>query len=207
VPERALPLSEVPGAVNARTKGFSSDHAGKNAIVALNPPAMVKRIAPALLFTALAACTTAQGDYPSLALRDAERATGTMLPPRTYEAPAPTAATMASVETLVEQANKAYEAFGGKLDGVRAIALQARGAKIGSDAWASANVAIADLETERSRTMLPLSDIDRLTVAAATDGGKIEELEAAQGLVLQMVEFETDKIDQIWNALRGTFVE
>ena len=175
--------------------------------MALNPQAMVKRVAPALLVTALAACTTAQGDYPSLALRDAERATGTMLPPTTYNAPEPTAATMASVESLVEQANKAYEAFGGKLDGVRAKALQARGAEIGSDAWANASIAIADLETERSRTMLPLSDIDRLTVDAATEGGKIEELEAAQGLVGQMVEFETDKIDQIWNALRGTLAE
>ena len=36
--------------------------------------------APLFLLASLGACTTASDDYPSLALRDAERATGTLQP-------------------------------------------------------------------------------------------------------------------------------
>ncbi|MXO60267.1 hypothetical protein GRI89_12035 [Altererythrobacter salegens] len=167
---------------------------------------MPNRALPALLTAMLAACASPQGDYPSLAIRDAERVTGTMEPaqPATepFVAPTPSAESIANIESLVEQANSAYESYRGKLDGVRAAVLAARGAEPGTDAWARANVAIADLETERSRTMLPLAEIDRLTVAAAIEGGTLEDYEAAQGLVGEMVDFETAKLDEIWNALR-----
>ena len=163
---------------------------------------MVKRILPLFIATALAACASAPGAYPSLAVRDAERLTGTLQPPAPYVAPPPTPETMADVETLVEQAHDAFESYRGKLDSVRAAALAARGAEVGSEQWARVNLAMAELETERSRTMVPLSEIDQLYVTAATEGGALQNLADAQGLVGEMVDFETAKIDEIWNALR-----
>ncbi len=163
---------------------------------------MVKRIAPALLAIALAACASPQGAYPSLAVRDAERATGTLQPPEPYVPAPPSAAAMNDVEKLVEQAHGAFESYRDKLDGVRRAALAARGAEVGGDAWARASVAIAGLETERSRTMVPLADIDRMLVAAATEGARTAEFEDAQTLIGEMVDFETAGIDEIRNVLR-----
>ena len=96
----------------------------------------------------------------------------------------------------------AYAAYRGKLERVRATALRARGASVGSDAWAAASVALAELETERSRTMVALADLDRLYVAAATEGSATDELANAQNVVNEMVEFETAQINEIHATLR-----
>ena len=64
-----------------------------------------------------------------------------------------------------------------------------------------ASVAIAGLETERSRAMIALADLDRLTVAAATEGGALDELAAAQARVDAMVAEETVGIDELIAAL------
>ena len=163
---------------------------------------MSQRVLAIMLCILAAGCASTPGDYPSLAIRDAERVSGTLQPAEPY-VPAPIdAATLASVEGLVQQANAAYAAYRGKLERVRATALRARGASVGSDAWAAASVALAELETERSRTMVALADLDRLYVAAATEGAATAELANAQNTVNEMVEFETAQINEIHATLR-----
>ena len=149
---------------------------------------MSQRVLATMLCILAAGCASTPGDYPSLAIRDAERVSGTLQPAEPY-VPAPIdAATLASVEGLVQQANAAYAAYRGKLERVRATALRARGASVGSDAWAAASVALADL--------------DRLYVAAATEGAATAELANAQNVVNEMVEFETAQINEIHATLR-----
>ena len=161
---------------------------------------MSQRVLATLLCALAAGCASTPGDYPSLAIRDAERVSGTLQPAEPY-VPAPVdAATLASVEGLVQQANAAYAAYRGKLERVRATALRARGASVGS--WAAASVALAELETERSRTMVALADLDRLYVAAATEGSATDELANAQNAVNEMVDFETAQINEIHATLR-----
>jgi len=163
---------------------------------------MSKRLLAALACVCTAACATAPGDYPSLAIRDAERVSGTLQPAEPYVPPAPTPAVMASVEGLVEQAAAAYESYRGMLAGARSAVQTASGAGVGSEAWARASVAIAGLETERSRVMIALAELDRLHVNAATEGGALEDLEAAQGLVGQMAADQTAAIDEMLSVLR-----
>ncbi len=162
---------------------------------------MTKRLLAAVLCALTSACATAPAEYPNLAIRDAERVTGTLNPPEPFVPAPPSAETLATVEGLVERADTAYDAYRGKLERVRAAALRARGAAVGSDAWAAASVALAELETERSQTMIPLSDLDRLYIAAATEGRATGDIEDAQDLVGQMVDFETAHINEIHSAL------
>ena len=129
---------------------------------------MPQRLLIALACAATAACASGPDAYPSLAIRDAERVSGTLQPAEPY-VPTPAApAVLANAATLVEQAAAAHESYRGKLAGARSAVEAARGAGFGSEPWAAASVAIAGLETERSRAMIALADLDRLAVAAAT---------------------------------------
>jgi hypothetical protein len=107
-----------------------------------------------------------------------------------------------NAQALVDQAEGAHESFRRQLDGVRNAAQAARGAGIGSERWAVASVAIAGLETERSRAMIALADLDRMAVAAATEGGALDELAAAQARVDAIVAQQSAEIDGLLAALR-----
>ena len=162
---------------------------------------MPKRFLAALASVCTAACASAPGDYPSLAVRDAERVSGTLQPAEPYVPPPASPAVLANAGSLVEQAAAAHESYRGKLGGARAAVQTARGAGFGSEPWAVASVAIAGLETERSRAMIALADLDRLVVAAATEGGATTELAAAQARLDAMVAEETAAIDGLLAAL------
>jgi hypothetical protein len=134
---------------------------------------------PATFVLSLSACTTG-GTYPSLERRDAERITGTAQPvaPQT-EAPAPLPAPSAELTTrlsqLVEQARAAHARFGRtRADASRLIAAGGN-APVASESWSVANVALADLETTRSQTMIALAELDSLyadeSLKAAGTGG------------------------------------
>ena len=162
---------------------------------------MPKRFLAALACVCTAACASAPGDYPSLAVRDAERVSGTLQPAEPYVPPPASPAVLANAGSLVEQAAAAHESYRGKLAGARSAVQAARNAGFGSEPWAVASVAIAGLETERSRAMIALADLDRLTVAAATEGGATDELAAAQARVDAMVAEQTADIDGLLAAL------
>ena len=163
---------------------------------------MPKRLLSALACTCTAACASATGDYPSLAVRDAERISGTLQPSEPYVPASPSPAVLANVESLVEQARAAHDSFRTKLGPARSAVQAASGAGFGSERWAVASVAIAGLETERSRVMISLADIDRLHVAAATEGAALEELAAAQDVVSRMAADQTATIDEMLAVLR-----
>ena len=162
---------------------------------------MPQRLLIALACAATAACASGPDDYPSLAIRDAERVSGTLQPAEPY-VPTPAApVVLQNAQALVDQAEAAHESFRGKLAGARSAVQAARGAGFGSEPWAVASVAIAGLETERSRAMIALADLDRLAVAAATDGGATGELAAAQARVDALVSEESATIEGLLSSL------
>lgn len=164
---------------------------------------MPKRLLIALACTCTAACASGPDSYPSLAIRDAERVSGTLQPAAPYVPTPASPVVLQNAQALVEQAEKANESFRGLLAGARGAAQAGRGAGMGSERWAVASVAIAELETERSRAMIALADLDRLAVAAATEGGATAELEAAQSRVDTIVAEQTRDIDGLLAALGG----
>src|SRR5688572_266348 len=115
VPERAQPLGEEPGAVNARSDANSACCRWKAAGLGARPIPMSKRLLAALACACTAACASAPGDYPSLAIRDAERVSGTLQPAEPY-VPTPVApVVLANAQALVQQAGAAHESFLGQL--------------------------------------------------------------------------------------------
>ena len=164
---------------------------------------MTRRGAPILaILTLLGACAGPAEDFPSLALRDAERVTGRMEPPPPPPPAPPSAEVLAGLTGLLAAADEANAAFTAALPAARRRAAAARGAGVGSEAWSVAQIAIADLEARRSQAMIALADLDRLYVDAMTQAQDIAAIDAARNDVAAAVERQTATIEGLLEGLR-----
>ena len=157
------------------------------------------------ILPAIAGCASPAGDYPSLAIREAERATGTMAvpasppPPPAPSPPAPGPAPGMSAElaALADAAAQAHRAFLAAAPAATRTIEAARSAGTGSEPWARAQVALAGLTSARSRTMMPLADLDRLYVAAAVEGGALAPISAIRDPVEAQVAEQSRIIERL----------
>ncbi len=156
------------------------------------------------LLPLLAACATPADQYPSLALRDAERATGTLQPAEAepYVPPATPAATADRLQQLTAEAESANAAFLAATPQTRAAVTAARGAEAGGETWAKAHVALAALGAARSRAMIALADLDRIYVDAAVEGTSLDRVAPARDTVAAQVEQQDATIAELASALR-----
>jgi|SoiMethySBSTD1v2_1073268.scaffolds.fasta_scaffold875737_2 hypothetical protein len=157
-----------------------------------------------LLGLSLGACTTASDDYPSLAIRDVERAAGSMQPaePAAYVAPPPPAAVLDRLDQLAADAASAHSVFRSEAPRVRTTVAAARGAGPGTDSWALAQVAVAGLESTRSRAMIALAELDRIYVDAAVEGTELTRIGATRDRVAAQVDEQNAAIEQMLGELR-----
>ena len=157
-------------------------------------PALLAALA---LVPALAACQTAPDEaYPSLAIRDVERAQGQLepvpgdpidVPPVEVPLDGPLDQRLAA---LVEQGRSAHARFTEAAPRASRLASAASGSSVGSDAWASAQVALADLDSIRSMTAIALADLDILFIAASVEATDTSALTAARQSLLALVREE-----------------
>jgi hypothetical protein len=166
--------------------------------------ALVRLAAPAFLGCSLAACTASDA-YPSLALRDIERATGTLQPvtPAPYIPPAPSAEVLGRLDQLAAEAASAHQLFLAEAPQARRAVAAARGAGPGADSWARAQVAVAGLESTRSRAMIALADLDRIFVDSALDGSDLALVGAVRDQVAAQVGEQDAAIDGLLGDLRS----
>jgi hypothetical protein len=152
---------------------------------------MLRRFPALPLLALLAGCASAQSDYPSLAIRPAERATGTLqpIPAEPVLTPQPQT-TLDRVSQLAADARASHAGFAEVVAGARSAITGARGAAIGDEAWARGEAAFADVRAARSKTMVPLVDLDRLHIDAATHGEATERIDAARQEVATLVASE-----------------
>ena len=153
------------------------------------------------LALALAGCASDTTNYPSLARRPIERATTSQAP-----APAPSAAPAqlnpqdtARLATLVAQAREAHQRFMAKQQRAVQTVAAGSGAAQGSESWAVASVALAELESQRSAAMIALADLDQLYAAASTEGRDTAAISAARDEVSSWIGDE----DAVLAGLRG----
>jgi hypothetical protein len=172
--------------------------AGKAGVFQLSAEAMNRRPFALALPAALAACASAQSDYPSLAIRPAERTSGTLQPAAAEPvlAPAPQA-TLDQVSQLAADARADHKAFLDQVSGARSAITAGRGAAAGGDAWARAEAALADVRAARSKTMIPLADLDRLYVDAATQSQSTDRISAARDEVSALVAAEDKTLGEL----------
>lgn len=154
----------------------------------------------ALTVTALllAGCAS-PGRYPSLAIRDAERAAGTMQPadPEPSVPPATPAETLDRIAALVAEGQAAHQAFLASAEKARGPARAAAGAAEGSERWAVAQVTLADLHANRSQTMIALAELDLLYVDAELAGGELERIAGARDQIAALVAIEDQTIETL----------
>ena len=160
---------------------------------------MIRRPLALLCLTALAACASSQDKYPSLAIRPAERATGTMAPATAEPVahPPPAQATLDKVAQLAADAAADHQAFVDEVAKTRDTIMAANGAAVGDDAWAKGEAALADVRAARSQTMVPLADLDRLYVDASTQGQAVDRIAAARDEVAGFLTAEDRTVDEL----------
>lgn len=161
----------------------------------------ILRLLPLAPLMLTAACATS-GSYPSLAQREAERVAGAFEPDTAAPVPpppvAPSADLAAGLANLQQQASEADAQF--RAATPAAARLAAVAGSSGSDSWASAQVALADLDSLRSQAAVALADLDLLwTDATLEQGAPREAIGAARDAVQAMVRAE----DEVLARLRG----
>jgi hypothetical protein len=155
-----------------------------------------------LIALLLAGCATADdGEYPSLAIRDAERVSGTLQPPAPYVPPPTPPAVADRLQQLSGEVASAHRAFSAEAPRVRSVVQAARGSGPGSESWSVAQVALAGLESARSKAMIALADLDRLYVNAATQGGELTRIAADRDAAIALVEEENATIRTLLGSL------
>lgn len=171
-------------------------------------PALL-RLLPALAAALAMTGCAASKDYPSLALRPAERVSGTMNPvPAAPDAaiPAPPASADASLATrlaaLVDGARAGDRSFAT----LRADAERAMSAGAGGDAFGrprlNAQVALSQLQVGRSQTIAALATLDTLYATArdaqpVADTPDLRAIAAARGEVEEMARRQDAALDSL----------
>jgi len=143
-----------------------------------------------LLPLLLSACAKAAEGYPSLAIRPAERASGTWTPPPPYVPPAPPAAALANLAALAAEARAAHDTFTAETAQATRLVGAARNASVGSEAWAQAQIARSSLGAAHSRTLVPLASMDRIYVDASNAGEDLDRIAALRAEVVALAEQE-----------------
>ena len=151
---------------------------------------------------ALSACATADAQYPSLAKRPAERIVAT------YDTPAvpveivreaPGAQVLGQLGGLVAAARAADRKFRGHEARARSLVGGAGAAKLGSESWGTATIAVSELESDRAQAMLALADLDVLFNDTAVAGLDLGEIGAARDTVTGLIAHH----DRVLGELRG----
>ena len=170
-------------------------------------PRSLARAVPWLLgpCLGLAACATAGDKYPSLAVRDVERAQGRFEPAPVApldvpEIPAAAAAGGPLTQRLAalgSAAASSHQAFLARVPRAARLANAAAGSAIGSDAWASAQVALADLDSARSATAISLGELDAIMVGTAIQAQDASAIETVRQQVLAQVGEEDETLARL----------
>ena len=157
----------------------------------------------AALLLALAACAADTRNYPSLARRAVERSSAAALPsPAASPAPVPLPPSpelTTRLAGLVEQARIAHGRFESKQALAGRTAAAGSSAARGSEGWAVASIALAELESARSAAMIALADLDQLYAAARIEGSDASAIAEARDRVIGWIGEE----DRVLAALRG----
>ena len=166
---------------------------------------MLPRLSFALAPIALllvAGCAGDRSVYPSLARRPAERLTASFdAPPAAVPIirPAPPALVTDRLGGLVGAAQAADSKFRAREPRARSTVGAAGRAKIGSESWGTATVAVAELEAARAEGMLALADLDQLFNDASVNGQDPATIGTARERVIALIARQ----DQVLAELRG----
>lgn len=138
----------------------------------------------------LTGCASASKTYPSLAIRDAERASGSFefasVPEPLKPAPLSdeTARRLLQIKAAAQASHKEFQAAAA---GTRRAVVSGAGSAVATDRWANATVALSNLDSLRSLTSAGLSDLDLLFVDTTLAFEQRDEVGAVRDEVTALV--------------------
>lgn len=153
-----------------------------------------------MLLLGLTGCAAADDTYPSLAVRPAERAVDTP-PAAPSPLPAPTAETLAAADAALGRAQAAHRRFQALAGPAGRRVAAGRGAGYDSDAWAEAQVALAELDAARSQTAAALADLDLLLAETSNALRDTAPIAAARDTALSFVREEDATLARLSNGV------
>ena len=195
MPKEGLPLVQGAGTVN----GEKSLWQGLPGM--LWADIMTRSVVVSMLSLSLAACASDRGEFPSLERRPMERITATYnptAPTSPTPLPPPSTAVTGKLDGLIGQARTADAKFRQKERRARSLVGSSAGARMGSESWNVATVAVSELEAARGEAMVALTELDLLfndTVLAGQDASAIGK---ARDTVTAIIGYE----DQVLGELR-----
>lgn len=153
----------------------------------------------------LPACAARDGDYPSLALRDAERP-GAQQAPSTdglalIDPTPPSPAVQAEIDNAVAAAQAAHQRFLAALPAARRTVAAGANASVENEAYAAAQVALGNLQTIRSETVFALADLDALLAARSTALQSTTQVSAARERVATLLREENGVVEELERTL------
>lgn len=154
---------------------------------------------------ALSGCAAPAMRYPSLLQRPVETQPLTAPQMAATETTVPTDSALDARITAID-AGLAQTAglFASAIERANAASAGARGAAIGSEAWLSAQSALAALESLRSESLAALSDLDRLAIDRGTAGQPAyTALDAARARAEAQLATQQAAIDAIQGQMAG----
>jgi hypothetical protein len=158
-------------------------------------------LAGLMMAVGLAGCAGGSGRYPSLALRDFETRPFTAAASTVPPLPEPRPVDSARVAAIRAAAQTSFAEFSRQEPGAATLVGQARGQPLEADARARALVALADLSSRRSATVVPLGELDLLAADTAIEFGTMQEIEAARSDVLTMLEQQDRALSALWTEM------
>jgi len=152
----------------------------------------------------LSGCAGAGDRYPSLAQRDAERVYGTLNVAPHADAETTAAEPIAPdpdftqrLAALVQQARDTHAQFIAKIDPVENTLALAQGTTDDDNAWAEAQIAMADLDSHRSTSAIALGDLDLLHANASVEFAQKDQIAHAQRQVITLLDLEDRELARL----------
>lgn len=156
------------------------------------------------LSSLLAACASGGGNYPSLAIRDNERMTGSASAPqpaRLTERVALSTDIATRIGQLEELGRANHAEFAELAVRASRLVTAARGTAITTKANASAQIALAELQSAHEATLSVLAELDVLLAEATLAGAQLTAIESARGEIAALSDDEQVRIGSLGAAL------
>ncbi|MEP1421427.1 MAG: hypothetical protein ABJK59_06625 [Erythrobacter sp.] len=167
----------------------------------MNPTSIQISLAISLSI-ALAGCASADGSYPSLAVRDAERAQGTLSPSPEGASKPLESANLDSIREAATKAGNFDNLFSLEQGNVRKLIEASQGLSQESDAYAKALVGLGHLSSLRGQTAGVLAQLDQMEAQAATTFAPLDEIHEAQTRVARLIEQQDATLVSLGGQLR-----
>lgn len=147
----------------------------------------------------LAACSTTEGEFPSLERRAYESNAPITEPVMPQAAPVSLPAGIsAKAEALLARHRGGQSAFANGLGSVQSVASRAAGNSPGSESWVNAHVQLSRLDKARADSVAAAREFDSLiSEAGVLDSAYVALLTAAQKPVIDDVTAQNDEIDRL----------